>query len=324
MLHPRLPTRTADAWDCSFVLEQARYVRGVNGRGGLVVAGGELLYMIRPGAERMMSREPPLDIGTVRIAAAEARPPWRYAVASDELVAIFYKTKTEDAIVRLRPAEHGGTATHLAWAREGNGSALYIRWDDGAIVRTKADMSGVDVLDVDPIDAIASDSSGALAMVCFVEDGCRVYLTRDGNKFEYNELELPGDTDSDVHLAVADQAVAISIGQGGAYVSRSAGAPFVRCEQLGAAGAIEFEGASSDAALFGAVQTGTVTAILRVDKDGGAMRIAEFESEGGPVPEITALSWDASRHRLWGASPEMGLVTCTAPSAKGAKKALRS
>ena len=32
--------------------------------------------------------------------------------------------------------------------------------------------------------------------------------------------------------------------------------------------------------------------------------------------EISGLAWDASRQMIWGASPQMGLVTCTAPGGK--------
>jgi hypothetical protein len=325
MSQPRLPTRATDAWDCGFILDQASVVRGVSARGGLVVAGGDLLYMQRPGAEKMASREPPLDAGNVVIAAAEARAPWRYAFASEALVAIFFKNKTEDGIVRLRPAEQGGRPTHLAWARDGHGDghALYIRWDDGAIVRTMPDMSGVDVLDFPPVDAIASDSSGVLAMVTFTEEGGRAYVSHDGTHFAFRELDVPHEAGEHVHLAVADEAVAVALGQRGAYLSRAAGAPFVRCEHLTTAGPIELEGASSDAALFGAIRTPTVAAILRIDPAGAAIRVAEFESDG-PVPELTALSWDAQRRKLWGASPQMGIVTCTAPDAKRGKKALQS
>ncbi len=321
MLHPRLPTHTTDAWDCGFVINPPRYVRGVSGRGGLVLAGGELIYMLRPGAETMVFREPPLDTGTVVVAAAEPRAPWRYAVASETLVALFFKNHKEDALVRLRPPDPNVTATHLAWARDGGDMVLFIRWSDGALVKTKPDMSGVDELDLPPMDAIASDASGVLALGSFMDGGCRVYLTRNGRDLEYHQLDAPLDPDGHLHLAVADRAIAAAVDRGGAHLSRDGGASFARCEQLATAGPLEFQGSTTDAALLGVCATAALTSIVRVDRDGSAARIVEFGSDGGPVPELTDISWDASRQRVWGASPQMGLVACTAPGAKARKKA---
>jgi hypothetical protein len=293
----------------------------VSARGGLVVAGGEELHLLRPGDQRMASRAPPLDIGPIHVAAAEPRSPWRYAVASQEMVAVFYRTQQGDQIMRLRATPPGPSATHLAWGRAEGASTLYIRWDDGAVVRVALDMSGVDTPDLPPMHAIASDNAGVLAMISFDGPTGRAYTTRDGENLELRALPdgcLAG-TGARVFLAVADTAVAFSIEDGGAFVSRASEQPFVRCDPLAGAGPLELEGASSDAALFGAVR-GAVASIIRVDQEGGAVRLADFGSDDGVVPEISALSWDGSRHMLWGASPQMGLVTCTAPGAKHGKK----
>jgi hypothetical protein len=110
------------------------------------------------------------------------------------------------------------------------------------------------------------------------------------------------------------------VDDGGVFVSRAAEAPFVACEPLATAGPIDFEGVSSDAALFGATRHAGIVSITRVDHEGAALRIADFSSDGGVVPELTAISWDASREMVWGASPQMGLITCTAPSAKHGRK----
>src|SRR5262249_9019615 len=134
---PRLPTRKSEAWECGFLFDAVRDVRSVSCRGGLVVAGGDELHLLRPGEQRMASRAPPLDIGPIRAAAAEPRAPFRYAVASADLVAVFYRTPEGDQIMRLRSTPPGPVATHLAWGREGTESALYIRWDDGSVVRMK-------------------------------------------------------------------------------------------------------------------------------------------------------------------------------------------
>jgi hypothetical protein len=325
MSPPRLPTRTGDAWKCSFLFESARNVQAVSCRGGLVVAGGEELHLLRAGAQNMASRPPPLDIGPILVSAAEPRAPWRYAVASAELVAVFFRTDQGDQIVRLRCTPPGRSATHLAWGHAGGASALYIRWDDGVVVRMKEDMSGIDTTDLPPMDALASDSAGVLVMAsCAAPDPCS-YVTRNGEDLELRPLprDLVVDRSQRVYLAVADVAVAIAVEHGGAFVSRAPETLFDRCAPLATAGPIEFEGPSSDAALFGAAHDAGVASIVRVDREGAAIRVAEFGSDAGP-PELSALSWDGSRQMLWGASPQMGLVTCTAPGAKSGKNAVLS
>jgi hypothetical protein len=323
MSSPRLPTRTVDAWECSFLFEPARAVRAVSCHGGLVVAGGEELHLLRPGAQRMSSRPPPLDIGPIVSAAAEPRAPFRYAVASEEMVAVFYRTKEGDQLMRLRPPPPGPPATHLAWGRADGASALYIRWDDGVVARLNQDMSDIETIDLPPMDAIAVDDAGVVAMVSFAPPTPRVYVGRDGEHFAFRPLPLEASVEPSQHvyLAVADMAVAFAVEDGGAFVSRAPEAPFVLSEPLATAGPVAFEGASSDAALVGAIRGAAFASILRVDREGAAVRIADFGSDAGFVPELTELAWDASRQMVWGASPQMGLVLCTAPSAKRGKKA---
>jgi hypothetical protein len=344
---PRLPTRNSDAWECGFLFDSAQDVRSVSCRGGLVVAGGSELHLVRPGAQRMASRARPLDIGPIRAVAAEPRAPFRYAVAGDDLVAVFFRNEAGDQVMRLRCTPHDGgstpgpnspSATHLAWGRDGAASALYILWSDGAVVRMKQDMSGVDTTDLPPMDAIAADDAGVLAMLSLAAP-C-AYVTDDGENLDLRaiarEIVPEGDRErspaslrtarerSATYLAVAGGAVAFAVGQGGVFVSRAPERPFVPCEPLATAGPIAFEGPSSDAALFGAAHQPAFSSIVRVDLDGIALRIADFGTEAGPAPELTGLAWDASRQMVWGASPQMGLVTCTAPSAKGGKKAALS
>src|SRR5580704_4702184 len=164
----RSPRRPGDTWDPSFVFDTARDVRSVSSRGGLVVAGGEELHLLRAGAQSMASRAPPLGIGPLFAAAAEPRAPWRYAIASKELVAVVFRTKEGgDQIVHLRCKTPGRSATHLAWGHAGTASSLYIRWDDGEVVRMREDMSGVEAPELPPMDAIAADDAGVLALASF-------------------------------------------------------------------------------------------------------------------------------------------------------------
>jgi hypothetical protein len=323
MSSPRLPTHTGDTWECSFLFESARDVRTVSGRGGLVVAGGQELHLLRPGAQNMASRPPPLDIGPIFVAAAEPRAPFRYAVASEEMVAVFYRSKDGDQLLRMRCPPSGPSATHLAWGHTDGSSTLYILWNDGVVARLNQDLSGAETIELPPIDAIAADNAGVLAMASFSEPTPRVYVGRDGENFSFRPLppDFSVEPSQHLYLTVADMAVAFAVEDGGAFLSRSPDDPFMKVEPLATAGAIDFEGASRDAALFGATHHAGIASIIRVDREGTAVRIADFGSDGGAPPEIIELAWDASRDMVWGASPQMGLVTCTAPSAKRGKKA---
>src|SRR6202042_1138840 len=94
----------------------------------------------------------------------------------------------------------------------------------------------------------------------------------------------------------------------GAYLSRGADDDFVRCEGLLGGGALAFQGAAPGAALFGACQDRTTTTIQRVDAGGAVLRIAELTISTGDPPRITAMAWDATRHVLWSASPQAGIM----------------
>jgi len=325
MLHTRLPNRN-EAWDCSIFIEPAPVIHGVSGRGGLVIACGADLFMLRPGAEQMLYRESFLDDGEMVVAAVEARSPWRYAVASNTMVAAFFKHEGEDSIVKLSATDEI-PATHLAWGRSGDATVLWIRWADGVVVRTTPDMTSVEVLDLGGIDALASDADGnvALASLSSFDDGrCRVYRARGSSRLAFHDFDpdLPHPqphppSGHPMHLAIAGDAVAVSTDRGGVWLSRSQDDPFVKCDHLRTAGPVEFDGPTSDANLFGVVVEESMGAIVRVEEDGGALRIAEFgHTKGGPLPRIAAISWDSTRQRLWVASPEMGLFTCTDPTAK--------
>jgi len=210
--------------------------------------------------------------------------------------------------------------THLAWGGTKGPCSLYIRRDDGSIGRMKPDLSDVEDLDLPPMSAVASDDTGVIAMLSF-EPEPRAYVTEDGTAMRMRPIDYEADDSQHVYLAVAGAAVAFSVDHEGALVSRGHEEPFVPCEALAGAGPVEFEGTSSDAALFGGILHPSMSSIVRVDRAGAAMRIAEMGSEEGTPPMLSALAWDASRHKLWAAAGVPGLLSSTAPSAKHGKKA---
>jgi hypothetical protein len=173
------------------------------------------------------------------------------------------------------------------------------------------------------MDAVASDANGAVAMVSLWGDEPHALLTRDGvNMEERSAVGLPEEIDEEapIHLAVADTAVAYSVEGWGTYLSRGAGDPFVPVSALAPGGALAFQGSTATAPLFGAVWSKTTCAIHRVDAQDALQRIAEVSSEDADAPRLTALSWDASRHVLWSASPIAGIMESEEPKGKGGKK----
>jgi hypothetical protein len=318
MAKPNLPTRPADTWGCEFVFDTARDVRAVSARGGLVLAGGDALYMARPGAVGLQTRPLPDDVGPVVAVAAEPRPPFRLAIATEELVVLFVRGAGGDQLVRLRGPDR---PTHLAWARVADVFSLYICWGDGAVVRSRRDMTGVEVIEVPPVQALAADNAGTLALLSAGGPDACVYVSRDGATFDVRALDIEEEPDRHVHLAVAGGAVAYSLAGDRVAVSRAKDKPFEPCAALAEAGAIDFQGPGEDAPLLGVRKEAGYVSIVRVDGAGAAMRVADFGSDDAPAPDITDIAWDASRRLVWGASPQMGLVRCTEPGAKKGKGA---
>lgn len=323
MAKPRLPSDPSQTWEVGFLFEQARPVRCVDVRNGMVIAGGDQLYLLRPGQEHIRYRDIPLDIGEVHLAAVEQRGERRYAFASQDMVALFVRRNNEDQILRIRPNPRGPVARHLVWAGTAGPCALYVLWDDGTLARLKADLSDMETLKLPAMGALAADDTGIVAMVSFAPEP-RVFVSDDGEQLEFRPLPIaPPEEPAQVFLAVAGTAVAVSFGGEAPMLSRGLDDPFVPCEALAGAGPLAFEGSSPEAALFGAVSSGAEGWIARVERSGAAMCTAEFGTDGGGPPvEIASLAWDASRHKLWAASPQAGILTSVAPVAKKGKKLL--
>ena len=320
MSNPRLPDRDEETWKGGFVLGSPQPVLDVSGAGGMVIAGGDALLMLRPGAENWKQGTPPDDLGPVVAVAAEQRPSWRYAVASFGGITLFGLPRDQKLTLRAEQTET--QVTHLAWASFGKESVLYLRWTDGTVGRVRLDQGTIEYLTVEPMDAIASDVTGSLAMVSLSGPEPHALFSSDGLRFEERPaVALPAsDPEARVHLAVAGAAIAYAIDGAGARLSRGIDEDFVPCEGLGNGGPLAFQGATPDAAVFCATRTRAMTAIHRVDAKGAVQRIAEIGAEAGEAPRLTGLLWDRSRHVLWSVGPVVGLMKSEEPKDKGGKK----
>lgn len=317
---PSLLRRRDDAWEGRFVLVPPRPVRSVSAASGLVVAGGDALYMLRPGAERLRARELPPDLGLL-VVAAEPWAPFRYAVAARGRIAVFSGAEPDEPLVEIELTDPRRDATHLAWTRHEGEPALFVRSRNGAIARLRLDRNAFEDLDCPPMEAVASDASGALAMLSLAPDEEAAWVSKPDGSWELRPLTtIPvadeGD-DAGLHLVIAGPAVAYSADGIGTYVSWEREADFDRCGDL-FWGPVAFQ---DEGALFSAYSVETTMTITRFTRQGDVTRIAEIEAGGEEAePTITAVAWDAPRRTLWAASPEAGLLACTEPVAKGGKR----
>lgn len=332
MAKPPLPTRPGDTWDGGFLFEKVQPVQSIEARGGMVVAGGDDFYMLKPADESWRSRPPPEDIGPMFLVAAEPRGDRRYAVVSEAMLAVFFKGKEGDQILRLKPTDPRWGVTHLAWGGKEGACSLYVLRQDATLMRMRPDLSDIDTLEVDEMSALASDDDGTVAMVAIDEEESRVYVTRDGLEMSYRPVNHPIPLDTRVDIAVAGDTVALVVDEQYVLLSRGLEAPFERVAALDSpegsgwkTGPIAFQGTAADAALLCGRWENDLVRIMRVDASGAATSILEMGgTETLDPPEIAALSWDATRQTLWGASPYTGIFRCVAPTAKGKNKVLLS
>jgi hypothetical protein len=196
-----------------------------------------------------------------------------------------------------------------------------------------SDESGVEVLEIEPLHAIASDEHGGVAMVSLSGRRPRVLLASNDLHWKARVIEADLGPSASVQLAVAGTAVAIAVDETYVLLSRSPDEPFVRVPALDLGdvdhgwrvGPVAFQGDSSDAALLCARSEDDLSRIVRVDAEGAAMSIVELAgTESRDAPDIVSLSWDASRQLLWGATSDAGILRLSPPEAKGRKRVVLS
>jgi hypothetical protein len=320
MMKPRLPRSVSQAWPGGFVFEQARTITRVAAGAGTVLAAGDALYLLRPGATSFSTREIPADLGDVAAVAVEPRRPARFAVAGMDAVLIFRGEHVDRVRLHDQEAEVG----ELAWGPSDKGTALalYALLSDETVLRITPETGEIDELDVPPVDAMAADEAGNLVLACFDEESWSLDIytmgrsgSSSGTEAWLRCLEAPN-SKSLVELAVAGPTVAVSFLSGAVWVSRGLREPFVEVGGLLGGGPVAFQGIEDNAALFGVDEDERAVGIVRKDAAWTALQIAEIHTAGGAGPRIGRLAWDASHQTLWAAAGEAGLLCSTAPGAK--------
>jgi hypothetical protein len=187
MTKPSLPRSLSQTWPGGFVFEGPRLITRVAAGAGSVLAAGDALYLLSPGATSFGRREIPPDVGDVVAVAVEPRRSARLAVAGMDAVLIFDGKRVD----RVHLAGQGVEVSELAWALSDRGDALhlYALLSDGTVLRLAPGTGDIDELELPPVDAIAADEAGELVFACYNE-GCwslDIY-TRGGHLHEGREL----------------------------------------------------------------------------------------------------------------------------------------
>jgi hypothetical protein len=309
----RLPRFMADVWPGGFVFDSVQRTPALSVWGGVVLAGGDSLYMLAAGEERFRQRGLPGEMKLATGVALEPRRRPRLAICSPDRISVL------DGENLATIGDDAGGFDRLAWGTVKGGAALYILAADRVLRRSRVERGDLEEIPIEGVSCLSSDEKGTIAVLAD-EPEARVWATRDGSSWFWRGLPAADSTGGEVHLAIAGAtAVATLADDGTTWISRKHDAPFDRCEALDGAVALAFEGTTSDAAVFAAIPHGRVDAVVRLDAKGAATRIAEIESEL-EGPHIGQMAWDATRSTLWAALPLAGLVKCEAPRRAGKGK----
>jgi len=316
MKAPKLPSSLSDVWPGGFAVPNPCWIRSVAAAGGTVLAGGEQIYLLRPGATRFASRPLPTGVGDAVAVGVDPRCRGRMAVACAYGLVLFEGKNLAVA----RTLDRASEFAEVAWgpATGKRGSDLYILNTVGTVLRLSPGAPGFEQLDLPPVRAMTCDEKGQLTYACFDEDdwSLDVHVHTESGLEITHVLEAPAAM-SYVYLARAGEALAVGFEDGGVWLTRRVTEPRLSCVESLSGGPVAFQGPDAAGALFGLKIEEKVRGLIRVDANGAAARIGELE-----MPEteklrrgVEQLAWDATRKTLWAAVGRAGVLASTAPGA---------
>lgn len=294
---------------------------------GRIMIGGEGIFRVMPGSWDVQVRKLPEGVGFPLSIALEPRPPFRVAVGAESGdVLIFTDTSNATSITGHPFTEVRGAkrAEQLAWVVNDGESTLFARTDDSSLYGMKAE--GWARLEVPPVRAIACDDAGGFAALCLIEGQPRVYTTCDGGTvWRYRSLELPvaAEPNAPAALALAGEALALSIGDSGIIIDRGEDAETERIAGFDRAYALAFQGSREDAWLYVGLQRRgeDPAAVWLLDDAGEMIKVMDFLCEDQDPLDLGPLAWDATRGALM-VSSRAGLLAL-GPEAPKKKRAPR-
>ncbi len=324
-----IETPSDDFWTVSPALDPPVPVRLVNAAGGLVVAAGASLHMLRPGSRRLRSRELPPDREVVAV-AAEPWSPFRLAIATPASVGVYTGHRPYEPVLDVTIARPDLAATHVAWSRRGDKTFLYVRQQSGEVLMVDLHDQSIGTLTTPKVAAIAGDANGVFTMIDLDPEepanvgdawilpvGAKEWTTRwvDYCGFEPDKLRL--------FIAVHGRAFAYSTQPIDIEYCGSAEVSWEEEDESGDnsfkdppgvfQGPIAFQ---NERVIFGAYNVEGRVDVLRWERGGSFTRIARFGLDDewrGTEATVTAIAWDDERRTLWAASPELGLLALTEP-----------
>jgi hypothetical protein len=319
-----------DFWTVSFVLDPPAPVHHVSAAGGLMIAAGASLHMLRPGSNRLRSRELPPDLEILAI-AAEPWSPYRLAISSPKSVGIYTGHRPHEPVFTIDLAGEERSVTHLAWSRHDGKTVLYLRQRKGEVLQINLDDTTTGTLTGPVVEAIAGDAKGVLAMINLspVEPanvGDAWILPVGAKEWTMRWVDCGSGDDGTtwtVHLAVCGAAMAYSIVPAdpieycaSALVSWEEEKDEHHSFDMAPGvfqGPIAFQ---NERVIFGAYNVEGQVNVLRWVRNGSFTRIARFGLDDewkGTEATVTGIAWDEERRALWAASPELGLIKLTEP-----------
>jgi hypothetical protein len=329
---PKLPENPKDQWKCSFIGDVNKPLHTVSAAGGLVVAGGDILFMQRPGKNKgRMSLGPP-TVGLTHV-VAEPWPPHRYVVAAKTHFGVFEGDKPVPAAhIEFTNPEH--YPTHICWARVGKESTVYFRQRGGQMGRVRLAEAKVENFNVVEIDAITSDHTGTVA-VLDIGAANLTLLHPDGSREDRELFTIPESTTDNpdllYYMAMADGSVAFCT-EDSASIDVSWHDQPERMEHARQAmsGPIAFADKDHLFAVYNHAVEGPH--IVRTSRLGEPELVGVIEVDSHNLPDdeempavaIASIAWDSTRNRLWAVSPQFGLTIAEPPKSAKVKKVVYS
>ena len=148
-------------WTVSPALDPPSPVHLVNAANGLVIAAGASLHVLRPGSQRIRSRE--LPEGEIIAVAAEPWSPFRLAIVTAAGVGVYTGHRPWESVFDIAIEDSKVGPTHVAWSRRDGEPLLYVRQRTGEVLMVNLADQSIGTLTGPKVVAIAGDSDGVFA-----------------------------------------------------------------------------------------------------------------------------------------------------------------
>ena len=298
-----MPAKSELPWSGSTFLT-ASHINTVAAAGGMMVAGGEKIYVVERGAARAREREFPE--GWVD-AVAVAPHGTRYAAATATYLHLY---EGDDSIHFLIPDEDDEFQS-IVWGFYGGRMALYAATANGVLYTVDVEDRALDRFDHDPTLKVCADANGRVALLDAEDEGIYGCWIFDEGGNEAPWVVFPEELMSLEAVALAGEALAVAA-HDRIWVRRASQDKLVALDGIlpehAYVQAMQFAGAANDAPLLVAYKSGDHAHIVRADVRGELTTLADMSSRDGQPPQLSGIAWDDSNETLWAAWYNVGVT----------------